>query len=597
MIHDNDFLPWKELSRQNMLDEVSAQTDFIPAAHVRVSNVSSVPIKNSLINKVRESKKFIPGFTFCSLDIPSSLTALEHARCLNALKLYQSGLPLNTLTKAQQEDVEVYKSLQSKIQEEHVKFLDYVRKDWQNLAWRMEDIKVVFYKYAHSLWQLKLRKALTYSRFYKLHKDVRLVQDDPDHLTKVAIEQNVLSFGASTTFACPTLVSKCILKITKLPTYETKFTYNSKLPVSQDANVIGILKTHDVDVVISMSGIKRLMDDSDHNKVWSLPFVVKETNNGRTSKNVVYIDKPLPLQGPTKPDFAEQCHKRLLRTNFCVETAEVVNNLEEKIPNFYHSNMSPSDTKNVYGPGACNYSIWNIHRNSEGNVLLKTRTEEKNIKFLLRQKIDTYEHLPDGSKRPIILTPKLEYQIEHGATICTKHELVRQWADLFFRPFSHLYRVRIKSDNSEVVHVEGVCVQKINMEAMQHYQYKPHERLGALFTIFSQLTTLEQGNYVLRHSGRTGAFGEIFKETLELDGNVKLDLHKEYSAGNCSLRTAENRPWCPIDVNYVLHVHSATKKMPGMFKYCVNRLANIKKDKKQRKKGWKNKGTKSPPKK
>ncbi|KAB0794441.1 hypothetical protein PPYR_11280 [Photinus pyralis] len=589
MIHDNDFLPWKELSCQNMVKEVSAQTDFIPTAHVPLSNVSSVPQRTSLINKVRESKKFFPGVLFYPRDIPTSLTALEHARCLNALKLYQSGVPLNTLNKAQQEDVEIYKTLQSKIQEEHAKFLDYVRKDWQNSEWRLEDIKIVFYNYAHSLWKLKLRKALTYSRFYKLHKDVRLVQDDADHLiTKVVIEKNVLSFGAPTTFACPTLVSKCVLKITHLPTFEAKYTYNSKLPVSQDANVIGILKTHDVDVVISMSGIKRLMDDSDHNKVWSIPFVVKETNNGRTSKNVVYIDKPLPLQCPTKPDFVEQCHKRLLRTNFCVETAEVVNNLEEKIPNFYHSNMSPSDTKNVYGPCACNYSIWNIHRNSEGNVLLKTRTEEKNIKFLLRQKIDTYEHLPDGNKRPIILTPKLEYQIEHGASICTKHELVRQWADLFFRPFSQLYRVRIKADNSEVVHIEGVPMQKINMEAMQHYQYKPHERLGALFTIFSQLTTLEQGNYVLRHSGRTGAFGEILKETSELDGNVKLDLHKEYSAGNCSVKTARNRPWCPIDVNYVLHVHSVSKRMPGMFKYFQGRVTNLKKNKKQKKKEWKN---------
>lgn len=575
-MHDNDFLHWNEISRQDMLNEVEAQNDFVSPnnIHDSVLNLKERPKKNNLKNKVLQSKKFIPGIVFYPKGFTSTLTTKEQARCLNALKLYQSGGTQQTsLTKLQQEDLEVYKSLQTKIQEEHAKFLNYVKNDWQKSLYRLEDIKIILFKYAHALWKSKLQKALSYSQYYMLYGNVRLVHDDPNHLTKVGIEQNVLSFGVPPVFACPTLVSKCILKLSKLPPLEAEYTYNSKLPVSRDGNVTSVLQTHHVDIVISMSGIKRLMDDSDHNTTWTIPLIVKKhecksDDGGQVTKNVVYIDKPLPSQWPTKPVFKEQCYKRLLKTNFCITTEESQENLEEKIQNLNYSILPIEECDNKpcdLNPSNVVYSVWNMSRTSDENVLLKTRTENKAIKFLLRHKIDAYEHLPDGTKQPTILTPKVEYQLEHGAAICTKRELVRQWTDLFFKPFSHLYRVRILGSSSEVVHVESVSLQKINMEALQHHQYKPHERLGALFTIFSQLTTLDCGNYLLHHNERTGAFGDILKETTE-DANVKFDLRKEYNPNYCSVRTAINRPWCPIDVSYILDVHSQFKKMPGMFK-------------------------------
>lgn len=46
--------------------------------------------------------------------------------------------------------------------------------------------------------------------------------------------------------------------------------------VSQDANVEKLLETNHVDVVISSSGLKRLMDNTDYNKFWEIPVVIKQ---------------------------------------------------------------------------------------------------------------------------------------------------------------------------------------------------------------------------------------------------------------------------------------------------------------------------------
>lgn len=127
----------------------------------------------------------------------------------------------------------------------------------------------------------------------------------------------------------------------------------------------------------------------------------------------------------------------------------------------------------------------------------------------------------------------MEYQLDFGGSVASKSELSREWTSLFFRPFSKLYRgktnapstfllsffcrfsVRIDGTNYQVVMNESCSMQKINTEAMVHYQYKPHLSLGVLHKVCVELAKLEPGNYMLHHTHKHGAFVGLLKASSE----------------------------------------------------------------------------------
>lgn len=119
----------------------------------------------------------------------------------------------------------------------------------------------------------------------------------------------------------------------------------------------------------------------------------------------------------------------------------------------------------------------------------------------------------DGSLQPVTVIPKLEFQLEYGARIPTKSELVKQWTSIFFRPYSCLYRFLMHSCNSEIVMVERCDLNKVSNEAITHYNHNPHLGIGVLYKVFSSLIRLSPGNYLLRHQMDHGPFAALLEET------------------------------------------------------------------------------------
>lgn len=75
-----------------------------------------------------------------------------------------------------------------------------------------------------------------------------------------------------------------------------------------------------------------------------------------------------------------------------------------------------------------------------------------------------------------------------------------------------MFLVRTDFTSLEVVLVEPCTLQKINTEAMAHYQFKPHLGLGVLYKLFAELSKLEPGKYLLQHIPKHGPFVSILKE-------------------------------------------------------------------------------------
>ncbi|KAF5283164.1 hypothetical protein FQR65_LT02676 [Abscondita terminalis] len=568
-ILDKDYLPWVKLSNERLENELRAQQEFVPAgrAHYPLQLNSQKNVR-TVTNHIENIKKFIPGKVFYPLNINSSLTKYQQKICLQVLQMYRSERNVNNLTSIEQFNLATYKRLQNVIQKEHATFLDYVRKDWEKNSHRLENMKNHLFYYIRALWEQNVKKVASYPQLYEPHTTICLAYEDPDNHIKVSIQESVFNAGNPRTAIFPTLISKCVLNFLSLESVDD-YLLNSHVPVSRDGNVTEMLQKHEIDVVISMSAIKRLMDNNSvPNSVWNIPVVIKKCkapspNRGEHLKKIVFIDKVLPVQSPTKFELSEKCHKILIRRNFCRDFSGGFEETENNEP-------STSNAQNVA------YNIWNIAFNHEENLLLKTKKQNRKITFLLRQKIDGYEVSSDENKRPVIFLPKIENQIEHGAGIATRSELIRQWADLFFRPYSQLYRTRLQGNTSEVIDVESVSLQQINTEAMQHHHYKPHERLGTLFTVFTNLMDLECGNYMIHHDNRTGAFAEVLKECTDSARDIKLDLTKVYDPQKCCVRGSKSIPWCPIDVNYILPQHSVYKRMPGMFKPLLGSQNNKK---------------------
>lgn len=104
--------------------------------------------------------------------------------------------------------------------------------------------------------------------------------------------------------------------------------------MSSDKNIDKLIENDDFDIVISSSGLNKIMYGSDSSDVWDLPVLVKQVKDGNKTKNVVFIDKPLPRKHPINAYFSNKCTKLMLRTNFCKYEAFRCENLSTEFNNF-----------------------------------------------------------------------------------------------------------------------------------------------------------------------------------------------------------------------------------------------------------------------
>lgn len=88
-------------------------------------------------------------------------------------------------------------------------------------------------------------------------------------------------------FAIPSLKCRLVLKLSTLPAHD-QTRVGSKLPVSQDENIDKLLQNHAIDVVISSSGLKRIMNGTNDNEEWNIPVVIKQKEITQGNNNFTF---------------------------------------------------------------------------------------------------------------------------------------------------------------------------------------------------------------------------------------------------------------------------------------------------------------------
>ncbi|XP_025834381.1 little elongation complex subunit 2 isoform X2 [Agrilus planipennis] len=209
------------------------------------------------------------------------------------------------------------------------------------------------------------------------------------------------------------------------------------------------------------------------------------------------------------------------------------------------------------------YRIWSFKPKLKDNL---PKRDELELRILIRCKLDACEKLENNTLQPVVVAPKLEYQLGYGAEEPTKSELSNLWTSLFFRPYSNLHRVRLNPANGEVILTEACSLQTVNLEAMHFHKNKPSLGLHVVYRICQELVQQEIGAYILHHTPKEGAFVSLLKAVEINKGEPRIgvyDLHTEYKVINCE--PVHKHPWRPIDPNFILPIHTAFKRMPGMF--------------------------------
>lgn len=544
-------------------------------------------VNTTQLGKKCEKTMFVPGIKYIPKLIPlSNLDTFCQEHILRAMKLLSSNKPLSYMEEQERFSLEIYNQVKDKILEENIRFNKYVQSRWERTRYLKSKLENSIVQYAKNKYFEKIRKIAMRKESYRQFNQFNVSINPTETDVEFKMIGNLLQLGTQAKFSKPSLQVECTLKASSLPNESLK-TF-SQLNVSEDKNILKLLQNNDFDVAISSSALKRILDYTDSNSKWLIPvkikYISKEKEKG-VKKKVVFIDKTLPSSIIDPFELKYYSMKRMLKTNFCqfeafkyeeqdehpdkkmVQIQDRLLAFEKQLDEAEKPETAKKDFCNNTIHHNANYKLWSIEKRSEQNVLLKNKTKDTKFNLLVRSKIDgvcEMEESPLATKplQPVIVLPKIEYQLEYGVSIPTKTELSREWTSLFFRPFSVLYRARVHWKSSEVVSLDKRCLQKITNEAISLHNFNPYQGLKMLANLLNNLRGLEEGNYLLRHSPNNENFISILRECNRRF--FDFDYSSEYNENEIFSTFRQN--WVPIDLNYILPIHEYLQRPPGLFK-------------------------------
>ena len=141
-------------------------------------------------------------------------------------------------------------------------------------------------------------------------------------------------------------------------------------------------------------------------------------------------------------------------------------------------------------------------------------------------------------------------------------QLSREWVATLVRPGSVLARVRVTPD-SKVAMVEERNLPQLTAEC-RAAGCDPAKQLANIHTLFSGLSQLAAGQYLLHHSGKTGAFCNVLAAKAEAKTG-QVDLHKLYTTVQPGDTVPGRVAFTPIDTNVLTPWHQVNKRVPGTF--------------------------------
>ncbi|XP_046679989.1 uncharacterized protein LOC124367307 [Homalodisca vitripennis] len=267
----------------------------------------------------------VKGSTSILFPAFSSLNVKEQ----NILYRYHSLMFYNVRVLTEQETAE-FKELMNKANIDYPAYQSFVYNQWIHLhAPRVRQIPPGVKLYTEYLWHTKAEQCLQlFPNYYKtLNSTIPLTLNDPHEAYAVMdFVRHVFVRGTPARMSLPSVKSPCELltdfrdlcKIKPVAVEDKDLRVNpvirQRVPISMDSFVEYCMNREpNIDVVITNSGIKTIVDIDRFKKDWILPVTIKNVplENGEIKK-IVIIDKKLPTNVMSVHD-----HKRLAWQDCC----------------------------------------------------------------------------------------------------------------------------------------------------------------------------------------------------------------------------------------------------------------------------------------
>ena len=199
----------------------------------------------------------------------------------------------------------------------------------------------------------------------------------------------------------------------------------------------------------------------------------------------------------------------------------------------------------------CNvtYRMWKLYDKSGGAKVLRC---------VVRSKV------AGVTQTGAVVTPsvKIEHQPQFGAEQLTVSQASRDWIQTLIRPHSMLTRVRVAQD-SKIAMIEEKTLSQVTHEC-RSLGVDPAKQLVNVYNIFSELSSLSAGQYLLQHSNKTGAFCNVYTAAGD-KSTTGMDLHKMYNTLQPEDSLPAKVPYTPIDVDVLTPWHQVHGRVPGTF--------------------------------
>ncbi|XP_032680871.1 uncharacterized protein LOC116848663 [Odontomachus brunneus] len=531
---------------------------------------------------VNNKKSYIPGIKKQPINFPrkSSLNCEQQATCTRALLRLLSN-QIISISAEEKTELEHYMALQKVISAEQSEFLKFAKKMWdEDTSWCIKHEIYIELKWGKQMIELK-----KLPRYYVESSNVPFSSNKNVTVKCVSyLQQGVLSKVVLPKFDEPYILemdNTTLFK--KYPVCLSSSLPPFKLPVSEDIYCTNFAEEAKVDLVISSSGLKCIVNNigSDYSNSWTIPVIIKPHNG----KNVIYIDKKLPPVAATASQKNTWVYKYILR--HCLVPTEIKSPKKEvtstekdeplsevdeefnEISSFLMSDdeinleKNPLSSTNMQEKKNVTYKLFTIGPTESQDQYKLLKDIPKEYQILVRTKTNFIEVLPNGQLQSLILVPKLEHQLSLGAEAATLEEGLQQWVSLVFSPNTLLARVRIAAESGEVIQIERHTAMSLSNEIKRLHNVKVEDSLSLLHNVIERLSCLMPGRYIMRHIAQHGPFAYVYKKVEECGKNT-FDLHSIYE----TFKTIPVTPWPPIDTMLMTPTLKHFNKMPAMFNPC-----------------------------
>ncbi|XP_059488422.1 uncharacterized protein LOC132204145 [Neocloeon triangulifer] len=355
-----------------------------------------------------------------------------------------------------------------------------------------------------------------------------------------------------------------------------------KTPISCDPNALYFGAETEAKIVTCSSVMELLVDIHPYSLQNSatrrdIPVIVKmlDLPDG-SQKKVVFLDKALPPLEMTTYDKKVWACKRAVRELFAASDIKAYNfsNLDEielnkekdkgdeeeeasddeEIQNAQEEDfplMPPPNANIVYGL----YSI-----EERGHSV-------RPINLVVRSSYHAYE-IKSGSdeKNYLHFSVKLEEQPEYGAQCTTISEVSREWMALSLRKGSMLCRVRVDAKTLQVIQVQKMRMKALKQECKSRGMHI-NFRAATLHHVFSELTELEPGSYILQLIPIEGVARLLEHDTTDtnLRGGSFYNLHLHFHKSNHLIGPTSHIPYSLIDPLVATPYHVEHNRVPATF--------------------------------